>query len=189
MSTVACYVDSVLAAEPCSRPVLCDGILDQPPDVMLLGHNPGLKSPPLREFWDGDSCDRQGWLNSWKWGPARTRMENSLIPCLSGLRIIECNLSHFSSKSYTSLPNSKRKTDVFENLVGHLKPKVIVTFGKHSREHFAPDGTKGVFVNATIQNHDLEVFLADHLIMGGAAFWQGDRFETLGRRAREICRK
>lgn len=192
MSNTANYVNSVLNVEPDSRPVLCDGMLDQKTDVMLLGHNPGFASPPLdSRFWNGKSCDRDAWLASWNWGPARKRMEYDLIPVLSGLRVIECNLSHYRSKSYIGnggLPKSKRKTEVFEKLVELLAPKLIVTFGKHAREHFEKDPLlKGEFVNRTIRNVSLHVFLADHLIMGGAKFWQGDRFEKLGKRAREIC--
>ena len=117
-------------------------------------------------------------------------MENELIPALSGLRVIECNLSHFRSKRYKGkdgLPPAKRITEVFEILIELLTPKLIVTFGKHSREHFDKVSAKGEFVTKTIRNVTLDVFLADHLIMGGAKFWQGDRFEQLGNRARQIC--
>ena len=114
-------------------------------------------------------------------------MENELIPALFGLRIIECNLSHYRSKSYKDLPKTERKTEVFEKLIELLTPKLIVTFGKHSREHFDKVSLKGEFVKKTIRNVTLDVFLADHLIMGGAKFWQGDRFEQLGNRARQIC--
>lgn len=188
MSAAANYVNSVLKTAPDSRPVLCDGKLDQKTDVMILGHNPGFASPPLdSRCWDGESCDRQAWLTGWNWGPARSRMENELIPALFGLRIIECNLSHYRSKYYKDLPKTKRKTEVFEELIELLTPKLIVTFGKHSREHFDKVSPKGEFVKKVIRNVTLEVFLADHVIMGGAKFWQGDRFETLGNRARQIC--
>jgi len=188
MSAAANYVNAVLKADPESRPVLCDGKLDQKADVMILGHNPGMASPPLdSRFWDGESCDRQAWLAAWKWGSARNRIENKLIPALCGLRVIECNLSHYRSKSYTDLPKAKRKTEVFEQLIELLTPKLLVTFGKYSREHFDRVSPKGEFVKRTIGNVTLYVFLADHLIMGGAKFWQGGRFEELGNRARKIC--
>ncbi len=192
MSAAANYVNSVLKTDPDSRPVLCDGKLDQKIDVMILGHNPGFASPPLdSRFWDGESCDRQAWLAAWNWGPARSRIENKLIPALFGLRVIECNLSHFRSKCYKGrdgLPPAKQKTEVFEKLIELLTPKLIVTFGSHARKHFDKDpANKGEFVTRTVRNVTLEVFLADHLIMGGAEFWQGDRFEQLGNRAQLIC--
>jgi len=60
-------LNSVLREAPDSRPVLCEGRLDQPTDVMILGHNPGLESPPLDgRFWDGESCN-------WRFQPSRTR--------------------------------------------------------------------------------------------------------------------
>ena len=118
-------------------------------------------------------------------------MENELIPAFTGLRVIECNLSHFRSKRHKGkdgLPSAKQKTEVFETLIELLTPKLIVTFGSHARKHFDKDSAnKGEFVTRTVRNVTLEVFLADHLIMGGAVFWQGDRFETLGQRARQIC--
>ena len=155
---------------------------------MILGHNPGQDSPPLdSRFWDGASCNRQAWLAAWSWGPARLRIENELIPSLHGLRVVECNLSHFRSRSYSDLPRAKRKTDVFEVLVELLAPKLIVTFGKHAREHFAKTVPKGEFVKRIIRNVTVDVFLADHLIMGGASFWQGDRFEKLRKQAIQIC--
>lgn len=188
MSAAADYVNSVLKADPDSRPVLCDGKLEQRTDVMLLGHNPGLESPPLDgRFWDGESCNRQAWLDAWTWGPARKRMENQLIPSLHGLRVIECNLSHYRSRQYKDLPKPKQKTEVFETLVELLSPKLVVTFGKHAREHFEKVSAKGECVKTTIRNVPLHVFLGDHLIMGGAAFWMGDRFEQLGKLARRIC--
>ena len=70
-----------------------------------------------------------------------------------------------------------------------MKPKLIVTFEKHSREHFDRYAPKGEFVEKSIRDVNLDVFLADHLIMGGAKFWQGDRFEVLGKTAKEICSK
>jgi len=188
MPTAADYVNSVLATDPDSRPVLCDGKLDQKTDVMILGHNPGFGSPPLdSRFWDGISCDREAWLDAWSWGPARKRMELELLPCLGGLRVVECNLSHLRSKSYADLPKTKRVTGVFSKLIELLEPKLVVTFGKYAREHFDKSGRKGVFVNRSAGGVAITVFLADHVIMGGAKFWEGDRFEQLGRKAREIC--
>ena len=72
-------------------------------------------------------------------------------------------------------------------LVELPSPKLIVTFGKHAREHFDKVCPKGECVKRTIRNVTLDVFLGDHLIMGGATFWQGDRFAELGERARQIC--
>lgn len=190
--SAASYINSVLKTDPDSRPVLCDGRLDQKTDVMILGHNPGLASPPLSSrFWDGESCDRQGWLAAWNWGPARSQMEAKLLPSLAGLRVIECNLSHFRSKGYKGkggLPLEQQKTEVFEKLIELLTPKLIVTFGSHARTHFDKNpANKGEFVTKTNRGVTLDVFLADHLIMGGAVFWQGDRFDVLGKGAREIC--
>ena len=53
--------------------------------------------------------------------------------------------------------------------------------------YFDKVSPKGSFVKRTIGNVTFDVFLGDHLIMGGAPFWQGDRFEVLGNRARQIC--
>lgn len=188
MSAAADYLNSVLKADPDSRPVLCDGKLDQRTDVMLLGHNPGLASPALdSRFWDGESCNRQAWLAAWAWGPARIRMESELIPALHGLRIIECNLSHYPSKSYLDLPRAKRKTEVFEVLVELLAPKLIVTFGKHAREHFDRVRPKGEFVKRTIRNVTLDIFLGDHLIMGGCPFGKGIALSSLASKRGEYA--
>lgn len=188
MPSAANYINSVLEIDKDSRPVLCDGRLDQKTDVMILAHNPGWESPPLdHRFWDGESCDRQAWLDAWSWGRARQRIENDLLPCLHGLRVVECNLSHYRSKEYKDLPKEKKKTDVFVRLIELLAPKLVVTFASGARKHFDKVSAKGSFVKRTIGNVTFDVFLGDHLIMGGAQFWQGDRFELLGNRARQIC--
>lgn len=190
MLTASQYVNTVLKADPHSRPVLCDGPIDQPTDAMILGHNPGLESPPLdSRFWNGERCNKAAWMSAWNPGPARNAIESKLLPCLNGLRVIECNLSHYPSKGYTDLPSDKRVTDVFQTLIEILKPKLIVTFGAHARTHFDPVGNHlGEFVPRTVKGVPVQVFLANHLIMGGAAFWRDGGFERLRAGATKICR-
>jgi hypothetical protein len=163
--------------------------LDQPTDVMILGHNPGLESPPLdRRFWDGMSCDKAAWLNAWNPGPARKQIESRLLPCLGGLRVVECNLSHYRSKAYTDLPATQRVTDVFQTLIAILRPKLVVAFGAHARSYFdaTPEGL-GRFVPHTVRGVPVTVFLGNHLIMGGAAFWRDGGYEALRVGASKFC--
>lgn len=184
------YVNSVLRDAPDSRPVLCDGTLDQSTDVMILGHNPGLESPPLdRRFWDGEACDRAAWLRAWNPGPARKQMEARLLPCLDGLRVVECNLSHHRSRSYTDLAPALRVTDVFQVLITLLKPKLVVAFGSHARSYFDPTPEHlGRFVPHVVRGTPVQVFLGNHVIMGGASFWRDVGYERLRLGAKQICR-
>ena len=190
MGTASEYVNSVLREAPDSRPVLCDGRLDQPTDVMILGHNPGLESPPLdHRFWDGESCDKSAWLRAWNPGPARKQMESKLLPCLIGLRVIECNLSHYHSKEYKDLPAAQRVTDVFQVLMEILRPRLIVAFGAQARSYFDPTPAHlGKFMPHVVRGTPVQVFLGNHVIMGGAAFWRDGGYERLRRGAKEICR-
>lgn len=183
------YVNSVLRQDADSRPVLCDGLLDQSTDVMILGHNPGLESPPLDgRFWDGESCNRSAWLNAWNPGPARKQMESRLLPCLTGLRVVECNLSHHRSRAYTDLPAAQRVTEVFQVLIEILRPKLVVTFGTHSRSYFDPTPAHlGRFMPHVVRGTPVHVFLGNHVIMGGAAFWRDGGYEQLKMGARRIC--
>ena len=188
MHTAAEYVNAVLAQEGDSRPVLCNGVLDQPTDAMILGHNPGLKSPPLRPFWDGKACDKDAWMSAWSPGPARTQMEAKLLPCLDGLRVIECNLSHYRSKAYTDLPAARRVTDVFQILIEILRPKLVVAFGSKARSFFdANPDHLGTFVPRVIRGVPVQVFLGNHVIMGGARFWRDGGYSALTEGAQEIC--
>lgn len=184
------YVNSVLREAPDSRPVLCDGVLDQTTDVIILGHNPGLDSPPLdHRFWDGESCDKSAWLRAWSPGPARKKMESKLLPCLAGLRVVECNLSHYRSKGYSDLPTAQRVTEVFQTLIEILRPKLVVTFGTNARSYFDPDPAHlGRFMPQLVRKAPVQVFLGNHVIMGGASFWRDGGYEKLRRGARDICR-
>lgn len=190
MKTASEYVNSVLLNAPLSRPVLCEGRLDQPTDVMILGHNPGLESPPLDgRFWDGEACDKAAWLRAWKPGPARKQMEAKLLPCLAGLRVVECNLSHYASKSYSDLPAEQRVTEVFQVLIELLRPTLIVTFGSYARSYFDPNPSNlGTVIPRTVRGTPVQVFLANHVIMGGASFWAGGGYERLRATASQVCR-
>lgn len=190
MKSASEFVNSVLRDAPDSRPVLCEGRLDQPTDVMILGHNPGFESPPLdRRFWDGESCDKAAWLRAWNPGPARKQMEAKLLPCLSGLRTVECNLSHYASKSYGDLPASRRVTDVFQVLIELLRPKLVVTFGSHARSYFdAAPANLGSVIPKVVRGTPVQVFLGNHVIMGGAPFWVGGGYAQLKAAATQICR-
>ena len=189
MGTASEYVNSVLREAADSRPVLCDGLLDQPADVIILGHNPGLESPPLdHRFWDGESCNRSAWLQAWNPGPARKQMESRLLPCLAGLRVVECNLSHYRSRGYNDLPPAQRVTDVFQVLIEILKPKLVVTFGTHARSYFDPAPAHfGIFIPHVVRGTPVQVFLGNHVIMGGASFWRDGGYDRLRRGARQIC--
>lgn len=191
MTRASDYVNSVLQQARDSRPVLCEGTLDQPTDVVILGHNPGLESPPLdRRFWDGESCDKSAWLQSWEPGPARRQIESRLLPCLAGLRVVECNLSHYRSRGYTDLPKAQRITDVFQVLIALLRPKLVVTFGTHARSYFDPEPSQlGRFIPKVVRGMPVQVFLGNHVIMGGASFWRDGGYEQLRRGATEICRR
>lgn len=182
MGPAAHYVNEVLRDAPDSRPVLCDGYLDGPTDVMILGHNPGLESPPLDgRFWDGSACDRAAWLAAWKPGPARKQLEAKLLPCLDGLRVVECNLSHHRSRGYSDLQPHLRVTDAFQTLVGILRPKLIVTFGARARAFFdARESSLGTVALHDVRGTPVHVFLGNHVIMGGAAFWRDGGYEKLG---------
>lgn len=189
MGKAAEYVNTVLAADPDSRPVLCDGPLEQPTDVMILGHNPGLGSPPLRPYWDGVSCDRGAWMRAWVPGAARKQMEAKLLPCLNGLRVVECNLSHHRSKGYGDLPPSMRVTEPFQKLIEILRPKLVVTFGKQAREYFDPAPEHlGHVIPHVVRGTPVNVFLGNHVIMGGAAFWRDGGYLQLTKAAQALCR-
>lgn len=191
MGAASDYVNAVLRDAPDSRPVLCDGLLDQPTDVMILGHNPGFESPPLdRRFWDGESCDKAAWMRAWNPGPARVQMETKLLPCLAGLRVVECNLSHLRSRKYTDLPRWQRVTDVFQELTRILQPKLVVTFGKEARSYFDPTPEHlGRIMGYVVLGTPVHVFLGNHVIMGGAAFWRDGGYESLRRGAQDVCRR
>lgn len=190
MKTASEYVNTVLLEAEESRPVLCDGRLDQPTDVMILGHNPGLESPPLdRRFWDGESCDKAAWLRAWSPGPARKQMESKLLPCLAGLRVVECNLSHYRSKGYKDLVASQRVTDVFQVLIEILRPKLVVAFGSQARSYFDPSPMNlGKFMPHVVRGTPVQVFLGNHVIMGGASFWRDGGYELLRNGAQQMCR-
>jgi hypothetical protein len=183
------YVNSVLRDAPDSRPVLCDGLLDQPTDVMILGHNPGLESPPLDgRFWDGESCNRAAWLKAWNPGPARKQMEARLLPCLADLRVVECNLSHHRSKSYIDLLPARRVTEVFQVLIELLRPRLVVAFGSQARSYFDPAPAHlGRFLPHVVRGTPVQVFLGNHVIMGGASFWRDGGYERLRTGAKDIC--
>jgi hypothetical protein len=65
-------------------------------------------------------------------------MESKPLPCLAGLRVVECNLSHYRSKGYTDLPLTQRVTDVFQVLIEILQPKLVVAFGSRARSYLNP---------------------------------------------------
>lgn len=190
MGSASEYVNLVLREAADSRPVLCDGRLDQPTDAMILGHNPGLESPPLdRRFWDGEACDKAAWLQAWNPGPARKQIESKLLPCLTGLRVVECNLSHYRSEGYIDLPAARRVTDVFQVLIEILRSKLVVAFGTYARSYFDPTSAHlGRFMPNVVRGTPVRVFLGNHVIMGGAAFWRDGGYERLRRGAHEICR-
>lgn len=191
MGAASEYVNAVLRDAPDSRPVLCDGLLDQPTDVMILGHNPGFESPPLDlRFWDGKSCDKAAWMRAWTPGPAREQMEKKLLPCLAGLRVVECNLSHLRSRKYSDLPKSQRVTNVFQELIRILGPKLVVTFGKEARSYFDPTSEHlGRTMEHVVLGIPVPVFLGNHVIMGGAAFWRDGGYESLRRSAKDLFRR
>jgi len=158
---------------------------------MILGHNPSFESPPLdRRFWDGESCDKAAWMRAWTPGPAREQLEKRLLPCLAGLRVVECNLSHLRSRKYTDLPKWLRVTDVFQELIRILGPKLVVTFGKEARSYFDPTPEHlGRTIEQLVLGTPVQVFLGNHVIMGGAAFWRDGGYEGLTRSANVVFRR
>jgi hypothetical protein len=116
-------------------------------------------------------------------------MESKLLPCLIGLRVIECNLSHYRSRGYKDLPAAQRVTDVFQVLIEILRPKLIVAFGTQARSYFDPTPEHlGEFMPHVLRGTPVQVFLGNHVIMGGAAFWRDGGYERLRKGANEICR-
>lgn len=121
-----------------SRPFLCDGS----PfgcEIATVGINPGSEVP-LWPYWSVPSgCNKAGWFAKHRelYGrrkSTRERLER-FIAAVAPYRVLELNLYDEYSPELKSLEAAKRRTSVFDYMLGVGKPRVVLVHGDDPRSH------------------------------------------------------
>jgi len=121
-----------------SRPFLCRG---SPIgcDVALVGINPATST----EFWPhwntSNGFDKDAWLKDYlkvegRLKPTRSRIE-TLCDSIKPLRCIELNLYSKHSASEKLLDKESRDVELFNFLIGVVRPRIILIHGKTPAKH------------------------------------------------------
>jgi len=121
-----------------SRPFLCTGSPIEC-DVAIVGINPATATPFWPYWSTSKGFDKGAWLKDYleregKVKPTRGRIE-ILCEEMKPLRCIELNLYSRHSARERDLSKESRNVDLFNFLLGAVRPRIIVIHGKTPAKH------------------------------------------------------
>lgn len=157
---------------PESRPFICSGS-PLGCDIAEVGINPGTPTPFWPHWSTAQGFSKEAWLKDYlsrhgKFGPTRRNID-LFAQSLHPMRSVELNIYDRFSPRLGDLPASLRKTEVFDYLLGALRPKLVLVHGDDPAEYLgrllgvSPE--KDAFVPVEYQGVRLELFQATRHFM------------------------
>lgn len=122
----------LLVGDPCSgRPFVCTGS-PLACRVFIVGQNPARETANFWRYWsDDDGMNRAAWRERYlaknALSPTRKRIER--LADLISAPVLETNIWCVEAGSGKHLTRADRSTAVFEMLLEHIRPAVVVAHG------------------------------------------------------------
>lgn len=170
----AVLIDLLIEGVP-ARPFVCEGSPFNC-DVVIMGINPGSKTP----FWDYWSTeggfDRAGWVAKFDDDVAnlrkttRPRIER-LVRALTPRRVVELNAYPYVTANERELAPLLRDSQIFRLMLQVARPKLVFVFGKSPAAEICklaaiPRVKQGVFTPCRYANCSFTLLYESHLSRG-----------------------
>lgn len=171
------------------RPFVCEG---NPFDhrIFLVGLNPVTKIDDYWSYWDDSYGFRKdSWLKTYMRKKAEqgeqitpTRRYLNLIAESAGTPCLETDIYSKPTKKLRDLPDSERKTDIFDCLVSAIRPRIMLVYGKeainHIQRHIESELTLEQFHDVEYKSMRVLIYPCTHLARRG---WSNEKAISVGR--------
>ena len=176
------------------RPFVCEG---NPFDhrIFLVGLNPVTAIESYWGYWDDSyGFHKEAWLETYMRKKAEqgkqvtpTRRYLNLIAQAAGVPCLETDIYSKPTKKLRDLPDSERKTDIFDCLVSAIRPRIMLVYGKeainHIQRHIESELTLEQFHDVEYKSINMSIYPCRHLAAVG---WSNDKAASVGRQMGEL---